>query len=124
MNDASSRTTEALPFDVVDLTPTTVVAYRPPATVDVPSVTSGLSAGGRVAVAPGDVLKVRIFEPYEGSVFPTIQRPGADLGAQRVTDEGTINVPYAGPVKVAGPDLTQIGQRIAGQLAGKAQCPQ
>lgn len=126
MNDASSRTTEALPFDVIDLTPTTVVAYRPPATVDVPSVTSGLSAGGRVAVAPGDVLKVRIFEPYEGSVFPTIQRPGADLGAQRVTDDGTINVPYLGPVPVAGLDLTRIEQRIAGELTskGKAQDPQ
>ena len=30
LNDASSRSTEALPFDVIDLTPTTVVAYRPP----------------------------------------------------------------------------------------------
>ena len=126
MNDASSRTTEALPFDVIDLTPTTVVAYRPPATVDVPSVTSGLSAGGRVAVAPGDVLKVRIFEPYEGSVFPTIQRPGADLGAQRVTDDGTIDVPYLGTVPVAGLDLTRIEQRIANELTskGKAQDPQ
>ena len=126
MNDASSRTTEALPFDVIDLTPTTVVAYRPPATVDVPSVTSGLSAGGRIAVAPGDVLKVRIFEPYEGSVFPTIQRPGADLGAQRVTDDGTIGVPYLGTVAVAGLDLTRIEQRIAGELTakGKAQDPQ
>jgi polysaccharide export outer membrane protein len=103
MNDASSRTTEALPFDVIDLTPTTVVAYRPPATVDVPSVTSGLSAGGRVAVAPGDVLKVRIFEPYEGSVFPTIHT-----------------------VPVAGLDLTRIEQRIANELTskGKAQDPQ
>ena len=126
MNDASSRSTEALPFDVIDLTPTTVVAYRPPATVDVPSVTSGLSAGGRVAVAPGDVLKVRIFEPYEGSVFPTIQRPGADLGAQRVTDDGTIDVPYLGTVPVAGLDLTRIEQRIANELTskGKAQDPQ
>jgi polysaccharide biosynthesis/export protein len=126
MNDASSRTTEALPFDVIDLTPTTVVAYRPPASVDVPSMTSNLSAGGRVAVAPGDVLKVRIFEPYEGSVFPTIQRPGADLGAQRVTDDGTIEVPYVGSVPVAGLDLTRIEQRIAGQLTanGKAQDPQ
>ena len=70
------------------------------------------------------MLKVRIFEPYEGSIFPTIQRPGADLGVQRVTDEGTINVPYAGTVKVAGLDLTQIEQRIASQLAGKAQDPQ
>ena len=113
-----------LPFDIIDLTPTTVVAYRPLLNVDRPSTTSGLSAGGHVAVAPGDVLKVRIFEPYEGSIFPTIQRPGADLGPQRVTDEGTINVPYAGTVKVAGLDLTQIEQRIASQLVGKAQDPQ
>ncbi len=126
MNDASSRSTEALPFDVVDLTPTTVVAYKPPATIDVASQTSTLSAGGRVAVAAGDVLKVRIFEPYDGSVFPTIQRPGADLGAERVTDDGTINVPYLGSVSVAGLDLTHIEQRIASQLTanGKAQDPQ
>jgi polysaccharide export outer membrane protein len=125
MPGAQSTSTDALPFDVIDLTPTTVIAYRPPASVDQPSTTSGLSAsGGHVAVAPGDVLKVRIFEPYEGSIFPTIQRPGADLGAQRVTDEGTINVPYAGTVKVANLDLTQIEQRIASQLAGKAQDPQ
>ena len=83
MNDASSRTTEALPFDVIDLTPTTVVAYRPPATSERPSSTSNLSAGAKVSVAPGDVLRVRIFEPYEGSIFPTIQKPGADLGPQR-----------------------------------------
>ena len=124
MADASSRSTEALPFDVIDLTPTSVVAYRPPATVDRPSITANLSAGGRVAVAPGDVLKVRIFEPYEGSIFPTIQRPGAELGNQRVTDEGTINVPYVGTVRVAGLDLGQIERRIATQLGTKAQDPQ
>ena len=124
MGGAQASSTEALPFDVIDLTPTSVVAYRPAASVDRPSVTSRLSAGGRVAVAPGDVLKVRIFEPYEGSIFPTIQRPGADLGTQRVTDEGTINIPYVGSVAVAGLDLSQIEQRIAGQLKGKAQDPQ
>jgi polysaccharide export outer membrane protein len=124
MNGAQSTSTDVLPFDLIDLTPTTVVAYRPPPSVDRPSTTSALSAGSHVSIAPGDVLKVRIFEPYEGSIFPTIQRPGADLGVQRVTDEGTINVPYAGTVKVAGLDLTQIEQRIASQLAGKAQDPQ
>jgi len=124
MGGAQASSTEALPFDVIDLTPTSVVAYRPSASVDRPSVTSRLSAGGRVSVAPGDVLKVRIFEPYEGSIFPTIQRPGADLGTQRVTDEGTVNIPYVGSVAVAGLDLSQIEQRIAGQLKGKAQDPQ
>jgi polysaccharide export outer membrane protein len=92
--------------------------------VDRPSVTSRLSAGGHISVAPGDVLKVRIFEPYEGSIFPTIQRPGADLGTQRVADDGTINIPYVGSVAVAGLDLSQIEQRVAGQLKGKAQDPQ
>jgi polysaccharide export outer membrane protein len=124
MGGAQSTSTEALPFDVIDLTPTSVVAFRPPASVDRPSVTSNLSAGGRILVAPGDVVRVRIFEPYEGSIFPTIQRPGADLGTQRVTDDGTINVPYVGTVPVAGLDLTQIEQRIVERLKGKAQDPQ
>ena len=126
MNDASSRTTEALPFDVIDLTPTTVVAYRPANSFDEPSSATQLPAIGRITVAPGDVLKVHIFEPYEGSIFPTIQKPGADLGAQRVTEEGTIDVPYVGTLPVAGLDLSQIEQRIAAQLtaSGKAQDPQ
>jgi polysaccharide export outer membrane protein len=124
MNDASSRSTEALPFDVIDLTPTTVVAYRPPANHDRPSTTSNLSAGAKISVAPGDVLRVRIFEPYDGSIFPTIQKPGADLGNQRVTDEGTIEVPFAGVVQVAGLDLGQIERRIATQLGNRAQEPQ
>ena len=126
MNDASSRTTEALPFDIIDLTPTTVIAYRPPTSIDVPSATGALPTVGRITAARGDVLKVRIFEPYDGSVFPTIQKPGADLGVQRVSDEGTIEVLYVGSVAVAGLDLTQIEQRIANQLTakGKAQDPQ
>jgi polysaccharide export outer membrane protein len=77
-------------------------------------------------VSPGDVLKVRIFEPYDGAVFPTIQKPGADLGTQRVADDGSIDVPYVGRVSVAGLDLSGVEQRIADQVKanGKAQDPQ
>jgi polysaccharide export outer membrane protein len=126
MNDASSRSTEALPFDVIDLTPTTIVAYRPDPNVDVPSAAIGVPAVGRIVVSPGDVLKVRIFEPYDGAVFPTIQKPGADLGTQRVTDDGSIDVPYVGRVSVAGLDLSGVEQRIADQVKanGRAQDPQ
>ncbi|MBV8393232.1 MAG: polysaccharide biosynthesis/export family protein [Alphaproteobacteria bacterium] len=123
MNGAKSTSTEALPFDVIDLTPTTVVAYRPPATVDQPSVPESPNTV-QVSVAPGDVLKVRIFEPYEGSIFPTIQKPGAEIGNQRVTDAGTIEVPYAGAIKVAGLNLSQIEHKISDELASKAQNPQ
>jgi len=124
MGGAAGTTTEALPFDVIDLTPTTIAAYSQPASIDRPSITSTLSAGGQVAVAPGDALKVRIFEPYEGSIFPTIQKPGADFGVQRVLDDGTINIPFVGTVQVAGLSLQQMERRIAQQLAGKAQDPQ
>lgn len=126
MGGAATTTTDALPFDVIDLTPTTIANYRQPPPIDRPSTVSNLTAGSRVAVAPGDAIKVRIFEPYEGSIFPTIQRPGADFGVQRVTDNGTINVPFVGTVKVAGLDLSQIEKKIAQQVAtsGKAQDPQ
>lgn len=124
MNGAKSTSSEALPFDVIDLTPTTVVAYRPPATVDQPSTTGNLSAGARISVEPGDVLRVRIFEPYEGSIFPTIQKPGADFGNQVVSPDGTIEVPYVGTVKVVGLNLREIEQRIVQQLGNKAQNPQ
>ena len=40
MGGAQASSTEALPFDVIDLTPTTVVAFRPPVSVDRPSTTS------------------------------------------------------------------------------------
>lgn len=123
MGGSQASSTEALPFDVIDLTPTSVVAFRPAPSLDRPS-TPNTSAGARIAVAPGDVLRVRIFEPYAGSIFPTIQQPGADLGTQRVTDQGTINVPYIGTIPVAGLDLGQIEQRIAERAKGKAQDPQ
>ena len=126
MGGAATTTTDALPFDVIDLTPTTIANYRQPPPIDRPSTVSNLPAGARVAVAPGDAIKVRIFEPYEGSIFPTIQRPGADFGVQRVTDDGTVNVPFVGTIKVAGLDLGQIEKKVAQQVAasGKAQDPQ
>ena len=126
MGGAAGTTSEALPFDVIDLTPTNIAAYSQPASIDRPSTTSSLSAGAGIAVAPGDVIKVRIFEPYEGTIFPTTQRPGTDLGVQRVLDDGTINIPFVGTVRVAGLDLLQIERRITQQVreGGKAQDPQ
>ena len=124
MGGAQGSSTEALPFDVIDLTPTSVGPYRPILSIDRATGIGHVSFGGRIAVAPGDALRVRVFEPYEGSIFPTLQRPGADLGVQRVTDAGTISVPFVGTVQVAGLDLGQIERRIASQLGGKAQDPQ
>jgi polysaccharide export outer membrane protein len=123
MNGAKAGSTEAFPFDVIDLTPTTVVAYRPekgsaPAVENKP-------AASRLTASPGDVLRVRIFERYPGGIFPTVTNPLAlPLGNQVVSPAGTIEVPYVGTVKVAGLDLRQIEHRIEGRLAGQAKEPQ
>jgi polysaccharide export outer membrane protein len=123
MGGAQTTSTEALPFDVIDLTPATVVGYRQPS-VDRPSTTSNLSAAIPISIGPGDILKVRIFERYGGNIFPTIQGGGGDLGIQRVEEDGTINVPFVGKVQVAGLDLTQVEQRIKQQLGNKVQEPE
>ncbi|WP_422000011.1 polysaccharide biosynthesis/export family protein [Reyranella sp.] len=124
MGGAQTTSTEALPFDVIDLTPTTVAAYRQPVTPDRPSSTSHLSPAQKLTVAPGDSLKVRIFERYGGNIFPTIQGQSADLGIQRVEPDGTIKVPVVGVVRVAGLDLNQIERRIIQQLGNKVQEPE
>jgi len=125
MGGAQSGSTEALPFDVIDLTPTTVVAYRQPESPDRPtSVASNLSAAVRISIAPGDSLKVRIFERYGGNIFPTISGMSADLGVQRVAEDGTIKIPVVGVVHVAGLDLNQVEDRIIQQLGNKVQEPE
>jgi polysaccharide export outer membrane protein len=125
MGGAQTTSTEALPFDVIDLTPTTVVAYRQPPTPDRPvTTTSSLSPAQRLTVAPGDSLRVRIYERYGGNIFPTIQGQSADLGIQRVAEDGSIKVPVVGVVRVAGLDLNQIESRIIQALGNKVQEPE
>jgi polysaccharide biosynthesis/export protein len=125
MGGAQSGSTEALPFDVIDLTPTTVVAYRQPESPDRPtSVASNLSAAVHIVIAPGDSLRVRIYERYGGNIFPTISGMAADLGVQRVAEDGTIKVPVVGIVQVAGLGLNQVEDRIIQQLGNKVQEPE
>jgi polysaccharide export outer membrane protein len=126
MGGAQSTSTEALPFDVIDLTPTTVAAYRQPP-IDKASGTSNLSVAVPISVAPGDVLKVRIFERYGGNIFPTLNASGGgDLGVQRVGEDGTITLPFVGTVPVSGLDLPQVEARIRDRLnaTNKVQDPE
>lgn len=124
MSRASPESLAPLPYDVIDLDPTSVLPYRTTAQADKSTVERPASAGRKVSVGPGDVLKVRILEAYDGGIFPTAQKTGADLGSQHVTDAGTISVPFVGEVNVKGLDLGQIEQRIRERLKGKAEQPQ
>lgn len=73
-------------------------------------------------VAPGDILEVTLWEMTpalfggapSGMVFPQ----------QVVSDAGTISIPYAGPITVAGATPEVIERVILDRLAGKANHPQ
>ncbi len=123
MNNASSTSTEVMPFDVIDLTTTTVVAYRAVPKPQ-PRSTAGPSPGHRITISPGDVLNVSIFERYEGGVFPTLQKPGANIGNRIVSDGGTIDVPFVGTVRVAGLELKQVEAELLSRLRRKVEEPQ
>ena len=124
MGGAQGTATEALPFDVIDLTPTTIAAYALPPGIDQdrPSTTSNLSAGGKISVAAGDALRVRIFEPMKAASFPV---GGRRLRCPARDGRRHHQCSYVGTVRVAARSR-QIERRIAQQVkeSGKAQDPQ
>lgn len=85
----------------------------------------------RYVVGVGDVLSVTIWEAAAGGLFsgPIIDRLGtgsrsAAIPEQQVAQDGSITVPYAGRIPVAGKTPSQIEQAIVDRLAGKAIEPQ
>ena len=83
-------------------------------------------------VGPGDVLEVAVWEAPPAALFSSGSR---DFGlasasnatvfpAQMVNAEGSIYVPFAGVVSVAGKRLREIESEVAGKLHGKANQPQ
>lgn len=87
-------------------------------------------------LGPGDVIDIAIYE----SGIALFSRPSASLGAAaggldtganaerlpptRVSDQGTINVPYLGELPVLGRTTTEVEQMIRRALRGKSQNPQ
>ena len=77
MGGAATTTTDALPFDVIDLTPTTIANYRQPPPIDRPSTVSNLPAGGRIAVAPIPHIGLGL------AINDRLRRAAADDGSHR-----------------------------------------
>jgi polysaccharide export outer membrane protein len=84
-------------------------------------------------VGPGDVLTVSIWEAPPAVLFGSaVMDPKASIATTRetslpeqmVAEDGTINVPFAGSVPVAGKSPQQIESEIVKRLAGKANEPQ
>jgi polysaccharide export outer membrane protein len=93
----------------------------------------GASEGASNGVGPGDSLEVSVIEAPPASLFGGAfdARSSAAAGArsfsfpeQTVDAAGTIGVPFAGRIQVAGKTLSEIEADIAAALRGKANQPQ
>ncbi|ASQ89782.1 capsular biosynthesis protein [Prosthecochloris sp. GSB1] len=82
-------------------------------------------------INPGDVLEVTLWEVspalFAGSAVQQAAGPSTSVTifpAQMVSYEGSISIPYAGKIPVAGRSIAKIEQEIVSRLKGKANQPQ
>jgi len=108
------------------------VADRLAATVAGAQNFGRLAAAGGTAeqrIAVGDVVQVTLYEPTGGGLFSggaDTSAGGAarELPAQSVSAAGTLRIPFAGEVAVAGLSTTEAAARIEDRLEGQAIEPQ
>jgi polysaccharide export outer membrane protein len=92
-------------------------------------------AANNYEIGPGDVIEVTIWETPPAMLFgstlpvslPSLGSGGSTsvtLPTQMVAADGTITVPFAGRVSVAGRTTEQIESAIVSHLKGKANQPQ
>jgi polysaccharide biosynthesis/export protein len=86
-------------------------------------------------IGRGDVLDIAIWEAPPAVLFGTtsISSRGLSNGSlaqtttlpqQMVDDEGTVTVPFAGAIRVAGMTTAQVQREIVQRLTGRANSPQ
>ncbi|MEQ1714664.1 MAG: polysaccharide biosynthesis/export family protein [Hyphomicrobium sp.] len=119
------------PFALVDLSEPSLEAvtrwHRPSF-----SAVFGDYKGPRVQrVGIGDTVQINIWETGTGGLYttPAADRlaPGSRVGSipeQVVARDGTVNVPYAGRIKVAGKTPAEVEKQIVAGLSGKTSDPQ
>lgn len=90
-----------------------------------------VSASHPYIVGPGDSLDITIWEVPPALLFSPLGSGAVRQGAtyttlpmQMVSENGSIDVPYVGNIKVTGKSPQEIGALIAKRLADKANQPQ
>ena len=119
-------------MQVVDLTDAVARKVLAQKSVILFSETFGNTPIQSQRIGAGDVLEVSIWEAPPATLFNStgIDPRGAltsrvmTVPEQVVSQDGSINVPFAGPVRAVGRSLPEIEGDIARQLAGKANQPQ
>ncbi|HEV7257971.1 MAG TPA: polysaccharide biosynthesis/export family protein [Bosea sp. (in: a-proteobacteria)] len=119
-------------FELVDLSASSLAALNSRATDSFNGSFGDHSGATESRIGIGDFVAVTIWEAGAGGLFSaplTTDRfsPGsrtATIPEQAVARDGTISVPYAGRVNVAGKTAAQVQTILEERLAGKAIQPQ
>ncbi|WP_454658316.1 polysaccharide biosynthesis/export family protein [Bosea beijingensis] len=119
-------------FELVDLTPASLAAINGRGSDSFNGSFGDRSGATETRIGVGDFVAVTIWEAGAGGLFSaplTTDRftPGsrtATIPEQGVARDGTISVPYAGRINVAGKTTAQVEATIQERLAGKAIQPQ
>jgi polysaccharide export outer membrane protein len=87
---------------------------------------------GDYVLGPGDVIEVLLWETPPAALFGLPSNALLDSNSSRATTfpaqmvsmEGTIHLPFAGPVQCAGRKPSEVEEQIVQKLAGRAHKPQ
>src|SRR5689334_20780991 len=127
---AGLRSTNALPYALVDVSADTIGFLSQPNLVTFQGFFPDKRPKPQQVVGVGDVLNISIFEAAPGGLFTPATAAGArpgnfvDLPAQAVDQTGAIHVPYAGEVPAAARTLPEIQDAIVARLRNRAIEPQ
>jgi polysaccharide export outer membrane protein len=110
-------------FTLIDVNRETIAPYLLKQREDVAG-TITTSYSPRVKLAPGDILRVTVAESRDGGVFAPLAIGGTSFANARVDHKGTISIPYAGRVPVAGLDTQRVEDRIRSRISGVTFEPQ
>lgn len=119
-------------FALVDITNQTIDTLKQQDGTSLVEALVSRTAPPTLTVGTGDQLAISIWEAGAqplfsasgSSVATTSGARAAQLPVQTVSPEGTISVPYAGAIEVAGLSLAQVERKIQQALSGKAARPQ
>jgi len=119
----SAKSADIAGFTLIEMVAENVGDYRVTQIHD-GAGTAGVPSAPKVALSSGDVLRIRIAETKDGGIFAPLATGGTPFDNVRVDHKGTISIPYAGRVKVAGLDPQQVEDRLRSRLAGVTFEPQ
>ncbi|WP_349237314.1 polysaccharide biosynthesis/export family protein [Bosea sp. ASV33] len=127
----SALSDERVNYALVSMSPDLVRATNTVTAASLGSMSSlgGGRGGGDVTIGIGDIVSVTIFEAASGGLFIPREagsRSGnfVDIPRQQVDQSGSITVPYAGTIRVAGMTARAVSGVIRDRIKDRAIDPQ